>query len=305
MARSKNRVSRLAIFFALLSLILGALLYRATSCSRTPPVPLPGATPRSRARAPRRLPVVERERTAPRPSPRPPPDTSPSPPDRGGPLPTIAILIDDLGNDTAAVDRIAGWRFAVSAAVLPGLPASENTARALERSGKQVLLHLPMEPRGFPGVRPGPGVVLRSQSDEEIASTLRSDLETVPGAVGVNNHMGSAATADMRVMRAVAGVLAARGLFFVDSRTTGATVALEAAREARIRSASRRVFLDDVQKEGAIEESLTELIAHAKTDGSAIAIGHPYATTLTVLDRELPKLSARGVRLVKISELVR
>ncbi len=162
-----------------------------------------------------------------------------------------------------------------------------------------------MEPRGFPGVRPGPGVVLRSQSDEEIAATLRSDLETVPGAVGVNNHMGSAATADLRVMRAVAGVLAARGLFFVDSRTTGATVALEAAREARVPSASRRVFLDDVQKESAIEDSLSQLIAHAKKEGSAIAIGHPYVTTLAVLDRELPGLSARGVRLVKISEVVR
>ncbi len=162
-----------------------------------------------------------------------------------------------------------------------------------------------MEPRGFPEVRPGPGVVLRSQSDEEIATTLRSDLETVPGAVGVNNHMGSAATADLRVMRAVVGVLAGRGLFFVDSRTTGSTVALEAAREARVPAASRRVFLDDIQKEVAIEDSLTQLIAHAKKDGSAIAIGHPYPATLTVLDRELPRLAERGVRLVRISEVVK
>ncbi len=303
MPRSKNRVSKLAIFFALLSLVLGVLLYRATS-RPTSPLPPRRPTPLSRAREPRRTPFAERDHGA-RPSPRPANETSPPPSDHGAALPIIAILIDDLGNDAAAVGRISAWRFAVSGAVLPGLPASSDTARTLERSGKQVLLHLPMEPQGFPGVRPGPGVVLLSQTDEEIAATLRSDLDSVPGAVGVNNHMGSAATADWRVMRAVAGVLAGRGLFFVDSRTTGATVALEAAREARVPSASRRVFLDDIQKESAIEDSLSELIAHAKKDGSAIAIGHPYEATLAVLDRELPRLSARGVRLVKISEVVR
>lgn len=218
--------------------------------------------------------------------------------------PRVAILIDDLGNDRAAVDRISRWPYPVSAAVLPGLPDSGDTARSLERSGKEVLLHLPMEPKGFPAVRPGPGVVLLSQSDEAIAATLERDLDSVPGAVGVNNHMGSAATADARVMRVVSRVLSTRGLFFVDSRTTDGTVAREAARSARVPSASRRVFLDDVAKEDAIEASLAGLIAHARAEGSAIAIGHPYPSTLAVLDRELPKLAGRGVRLVKVSELV-
>ncbi|MEP6767810.1 MAG: divergent polysaccharide deacetylase family protein [Acidobacteriota bacterium] len=301
MARSKNRVSRLAIFFAILSLVLGILLYR--SCSRKTPPPSAPPPSRTRVREPRRTPPVARDRT--RPPAHAPPGTPPAAPETAGRFPTIAILIDDLGNDASAVDHIAAWRFPVSVAVLPELPASAETARTLERSGKQVLLHLPMEPRGFPGVRPGPGVVLRSQSDEEIATTLRGDLDTVPGAAGVNNHMGSAATEDLRVMRAVVGVLAGRGLFFVDSRTTGSTVALEAAREARVPSASRRVFLDDIQKEAAIEDALARLIAHAKKDGSAIAIGHPYAATLTVLDRELPRLAGRGVRLVRVGEVVK
>ena len=216
----------------------------------------------------------------------------------------IAILIDDLGNDRAAVDRIAAWAWPVSTAVLPALPDSAATARELERSGKEILLHLPMEPKGFPGVRPGPGVVLRSQTDEEIARTLADDLDSVPGAVGVNNHMGSAATADQRVMRAVTRVLAGRGLFFVDSRTTDATVARDAAREANVRSASRRVFLDDVATESAVEESLQGLFARARSEGSAIGIGHPHPATLAVLDRALPRLADHGVRLVRISELV-
>ena len=217
----------------------------------------------------------------------------------------MAILIDDLGNDQAAVDRIARWREPVSVAVLPGLASSARTARELAASGKQVLLHLPMEPKGFPSVRPGPGVLLRAQSDEEIGQTLQADLDSVPGAVGVNNHMGSAATADPRVMRAVMRVLSDRRLFFVDSRTTDATVAAEEARAAGVPAVSRRVFLDDVATEDAVEKSLAGLVERGKSEGNALAIGHPHPATLAVLERELPTLADRGVTLVKVGELVR
>lgn len=161
-----------------------------------------------------------------------------------------------------------------------------------------------MEPRGYPGVRPGPGVVLLTQTDAEILAVLASDLASVPGAAGVNNHMGSAATADQRVMRVVAEDLARRGLFFVDSRTTDATVARDAARAAGVPNASRRVFLDDVATEPAVQASLEGLVRKAKSEGSAIAIGHPHPATLAVLDRELPRLADYGVRLVRVSELL-
>jgi len=147
--------------------------------------------------------------------------------------------------------------------------------------------------------------VLRAQSDAEIAAILDSDLDSVPGAVGVNNHMGSAATADPRVMHAVARVLSRRGLFFVDSRTTDATVAERTAEEESVPSARRRVFLDDVATEAAVRAQLDEAVAKAKAEGSAIAIGHPYPATLEVLEKELPNLADRGVRLVKVGELVR
>jgi polysaccharide deacetylase 2 family uncharacterized protein YibQ len=307
LARSRKRVSGATLFFFLVSLVLGVLLYR--SMTRAP------STERERPAIPLRTPGANAPRSRPRPErtarpalslPGPTPLRVESQPVFArGELPAVAILIDDLGNDRTAVDRIADWPWAVSAAVLPGLPGSGDSARELARSGKEVLLHLPMEPKGFPGVRPGPGVVLRSQSDAEIATTLESDLDSVPGAVGVNNHMGSAATADPRVMAAIARILSRHHLFFVDSRTTDETVARDAARQARVPSASRRVFLDDVAREDAIEASLNGLIAHAKAEGSAIAIGHPYAATLAVLDRELPGLAARGVRLVRVSELVR
>jgi uncharacterized protein len=214
-------------------------------------------------------------------------------------------VIDDLGNDAAATERIANWPYQVCGAVLPALPASARTARELQESGKQVLLHLPMEPREYPRMRPGPGLVLRSQSEEEIARTVESDLETVPGAVGVSNHMGSAATADARVMRAVARVLARRGLFFLDSRTTGATLGQETAREQRVPAVSRRVFLDDVATEPAVSKMLDELVVHARAEGYAVALGHPYPATLAVLERELPRLADRGVRLVPVGQLAK
>jgi polysaccharide deacetylase 2 family uncharacterized protein YibQ len=216
-----------------------------------------------------------------------------------------AIVIDDLGNERAPAERIASWPEPVAGAVLPGVRFSAECARALARGGKEVLLHLPMEPDRYPAVRPGPGVILRSQSDEDIVRTLEADLATVPGAVGVNNHMGSAATADPRVMRAVAGVLARRGLFFLDSRTTDTTVAERTAEESFVPSAHRRVFLDDVATEPAIRTQLAELVRRARKEGGAIAIGHPYPATLAVLEADLPGLEKRGVKLVKVGELVR
>jgi polysaccharide deacetylase 2 family uncharacterized protein YibQ len=176
------------------------------------------------------------------------------------------------------VERIASWPYPVCGAVLPVLPGSGRAATTLEQSGKQVILHL---------------------------RTVETDLDSVPGAVGVNNHMGSAATADPRVMRAVVRVLARRGLFFLDSRTTGSTVAREAARQEGVPAVSRRVFLDDVATEEAIGKAVDELVLRARAEGFAVAVGHPYPATLAVLERELPKLAQRGVRLVNVSELAK
>lgn len=162
-----------------------------------------------------------------------------------------------------------------------------------------------MEPDGYPGVRPGPGVVLRSDSDERIAEIVAEDLESVPGAVGVNNHMGSAATADPRVMRAVVRVLADRGLFLLDSRTTEASVAHRMAEEISLPAVSRRVFLDSVPKTEAIDRSFRELLSKARKEGSAIAIGHPYPETMAMLERELPRLEEKGIELVSVRTLLK
>ena len=297
MKRSRSRISPATVCFLLLAIALGIALYVKTRPSPEPvrlpvsPSPRPAVSPRPRVSAfPRAVS-----------SPSPGPYTAPGQPI----LPRVAIVIDDLGNDTPAVERIASWPYPVCGAVLPALPGSGRAARSLEQSGKQVILHLPMEPRRYPQMQPGPGVVLRSQDEEEITRTVEADLDSVPGAAGVSNHMGSAATADPRVMRVVARVLARRGLFFLDSRTTGATVAREAALKERVPAVSRRVFLDDVATEEAVGRAVDELVLHARAEGFAVALGHPYPATLAVLERELPKMAGRGVRLVKVGELAK
>ena len=300
MKRRGRRLSGATIFFALLSIALAVILYVQTRCPAGPrpaPPTTPGAT--------RPAPTPRRRTASPSPAPRPvrTPVGARTAPPPGAAL--AAIVIDDLGNELGPAERIAGWKEPVAGAVLPGVAFSAAAARALARGGKEVLLHLPMEPEGYPRVRPGPGVILRAQSDAEIVRVLEADLATVPGAVGVNNHMGSVATADPRVMRVVAGVLAARGLFFLDSRTTDATVAEKTAEEAAVPSVSRRVFLDDVETAPAIRRQLAELVRRARDEGHAVAIGHPYPVTLGVLEEEMPGLAARGVTLVRVGELAR
>ena len=297
MADSPRRISLPTAFFAFLALALAIALYlKSRPPERRPTTP---PAPRETPRKPRPHPPAPVPTTALQPSPAAPavtPAVTPA---------SIAIVIDDLGNDREALERIARWPFRVAGAVLPGLPDSTDAARRLAASGKEVLLHLPMEPDGYPRVRPGPGVVLRADSDEKIAQTVAEDLDSVPGAVGVNNHMGSAATADARVMRAVVRVLASRRLFLLDSRTTEATVARRVADEAALPAVSRRVFLDAVETPESIDRAFRDLLRKARQDGPALAIGHPHPATLALLERELPRLAAEHVELVTVGSLTR
>ena len=128
-------------------------------------------------------------------------------------------------------------------------------------------------------------------------------LDTVPHAAGVNNHEGSRATADTALMEALMPALRARGLFFIDSRTTAATVAYDTAERSGVRAASRKVFLDDTPERAAILAQLELAARDALHDGSAIAIGHPHPATIAALAEGVPGLEARGIRLVFASDL--
>ncbi len=213
----------------------------------------------------------------------------------------IVLIIDDLGFDGQPLDRVMALDPNINVAILPNGTRAEEFAQRLHARGFEVLCHLPMQPRGRE--TPGQNAILASMTDDEIAATTRRNIEAVPYARGVNNHMGSLATADRRVMTSVIGAMP-DGMYFIDSRTGGSSVAAIVAREMNVRTATRNVFLDDVPTERAVRKQLAELAAAAEKRGVAIGIGHPYPVTLRVLADELPELRERGFRLVRASTVV-
>jgi polysaccharide deacetylase 2 family uncharacterized protein YibQ len=216
----------------------------------------------------------------------------------------IVLILDDVGFEHQPMAAAMSIDPNVNFSVLPNASHALADATLLHERGFEVLCHLPMEPEHFPRVSPGAGAVLTSMSDDEIARTTVAGLQAVPYARGVNNHMGSRATADRRVMERVLAALP-EGMYFIDSRTTGSSVAGAVARERRVRTASRNVFLDDVPTESAIRAQLLELAREAQAHGVAIGIGHMYPATVRVLIAEAPVLRREGFRFVRASEAVR
>ena len=214
----------------------------------------------------------------------------------------IVLIIDDLGFDGQPLDRLMALDPNINASILPNGTRTAEFARRLNARGFEILCHLPMEPQG--GATPGRNAILTSMSDDEIARLTRENIEAVPHAVGVNNHMGSRATSDRRVMTSVLRAMPEQ-LYFIDSRTGAGSVAADVARELNVPTAARHVFLDDVATEGAVRRQVRELAQAAEKRGVAIGIGHPYPVTMRVLAEELPELRARGFRLVRASEVVR
>jgi uncharacterized protein len=217
--------------------------------------------------------------------------------------PKLAIILDDVGADPAAVDAIFALSYPLTLSILPNHPQSSAVAEEAHRRGYEVMLHLPMESRANEApetqqLRPG-------MASSEIAQILNEMLMNVPHAAGVNNHQGSRATSNTRLMEELMPLLRERNLFFIDSRTIASTVAFETAQRDGVRAGFRNVpFLDDVREESAIRYQLELAMHGAKEKGSAIAIGHPHPETLRVLKEILPQLQARGIELVHASALV-
>jgi len=215
----------------------------------------------------------------------------------------LAIILDDLGYDRSAADTLLALPFPLTVSVLPHLPLSTEVAEEAFRRGDQVLLHLPMESLAD-GAKPEEIELRVGMTGTQVSDALAGMLETVPHVVGVNNHQGSRATADAALMQALMPALRQRGLFFIDSRTTAATVAYDAAERSQVRAASRKVFLDDTATREAVLAQLDLAGRDALRDGSAIAIGHPHPATIAALMEGIPRLEARGVRLVFASDVV-
>ncbi|MEO6194904.1 MAG: divergent polysaccharide deacetylase family protein [Thermoanaerobaculia bacterium] len=228
--------------------------------------------------------------------------TIPAPP--SGPIHGIrvAVVIDDLGHDIAELRPLEALGVPVTYSVLPYEDQTPEVVAELRRRHAEMLLHLPMEPKN--GQNPGPGALLQGMGDDELREKTEAALKAVPGVVGVNNHMGSLLSAEEGPMNAVLGVLAARGLFFLDSRTSAESVGYKVALGLGIPAAERQVFLDGEATPEAIHTQFERLLALARTKGSAIAIGHPHPETLAALAREIPRAKAEGYEFVPVSYLL-
>lgn len=212
-----------------------------------------------------------------------------------------------LPNAAAAADTTDASDASRRSRQAAGCPVevSLSTAAVSATARREIFLHLPMQPLGYPGTDPGPDALLIGMEAEAVIVRLDQALQSVPGARGVNNHMGSAATADPALMGTLMEELGRRGLRFLDSLTSPHSVAWQAARSAGVPALRNRLFLDvDHQDEAAITASLEALVAVARARGQAVGIGHPHAATAAVLARELPRYAAAGVRFVTVSELI-
>lgn len=215
----------------------------------------------------------------------------------------VAIIIDDMGMDRARAARLAALPGPLTFSYLAYAPDIDAQSRGARANGHEIMLHLPMEPEGRDD--PGPGALRISLTDDEIRARTAASLDRLPLAVGLNNHMGSKFTRDPRAMRPVLAELAARGLLFVDSRTSGSSVGLDVAKQSGVAAAGRDVFLDNEIDARAIRTQLAELERVASRRGSAIAIGHPHEATIEALAQFLPGMQARGLQLVAASAIVR
>ncbi len=288
--------SRVLLLLALL-LILGAMLWLLQEVGQHRNVrPTPELPEESR-----------KETESPPPLPMPPAkeqrETRPSGlPPRG---PRVAIIIDDLGYNEEDYRPFLEIGYPLTFAVLPSLSYSHRIASEAKGRNRDVLLHLPLEPQGYPAKRPGKGVLLSSMSRKELRKVLIQDLESVPGAAGVSNHMGSRLTCERKPMSILLAELKRRNLFFVDSLTASGTIATPLARELGVRVAARNVFLDNNQERAYVERQLDELAKIARKKGEAVGVGHPYGITAAVLKDRLPQWEKEGIRIVSASRIVR
>jgi uncharacterized protein len=216
----------------------------------------------------------------------------------------IAIVIDDLGQDVKQAREILSLPASVTVAIMPGLAQSQKIAELARKNDREVLLHLPMEYRSKNG-RPAPGMLRSDMTPMEFLNTVSDDVASVPGAVGINNHEGSALTENKEAMKFLMAELKARNLMFLDSLTSPKSVAYSTAREFGLKSARRDVFLDnDSDNPASIRKQLDELVDIARKNGKAIGIGHPHPATVIEIRKWLADADRQGVEIVPVSRLM-
>jgi polysaccharide deacetylase 2 family uncharacterized protein YibQ len=288
---SKARFAAIALVILCSSLVAVLAACPPSSPKKARPTP-EGATGQPQPSQPSPQPREPQQEPQPQPQ-------SPQPEQRG----MLAVIIDDAGYDLDELAAFLSLPGALTIAVLPNLPHSQEAARRVISAGKDLLLHCPMEAEG--GENPGPGALATGQDSRELESRLAAAFESVPGAIGMNNHMGSKATADPVLMATVMGWLKLHGKIYVDSRTSAKTVGPREAARAGVPFLERDVFIDAGRSEEEIQSAWAAGIAEAKARGSAVLIGHVQNPAVAAILRgAAATLAAQGVRLGSLAEVM-
>lgn len=213
----------------------------------------------------------------------------------------LAIVIDDFGYRHNTETQILNMPVEITIAILPNAPLRKEMMTKAHQQGRDIIIHVPMLPVSKQPLEKD--TIKPTMSAAEIERILDQAIANVPYAKGINNHMGSAMTADLAAMQNVMKVLEKHHFFFLDSVTIGKTQATNAAKGTTVSVLKRNVFLDDNTNEAAVLAQFNQAIKVARRNGSAIAIGHPHPSTVKVLKQMIPNLPA-DVQLVKLSDLL-
>jgi polysaccharide deacetylase 2 family uncharacterized protein YibQ len=217
----------------------------------------------------------------------------------------VALIVDDMGYSIDAINTLTSLGKPVTVAIIPYSPLALETATISKENNLEVILHLPLESINNDDRNNIEGMIYSGMSDEDIVKTVKKDLRQVPYIKGVNNHMGSRVTANTRLMQIILELLKERNLFFIDSRTTGSSVAYNVAQSLGIPCAYRHVFLDGELNEKYIKGQLLKLFKQAQQNGFALGICHPSAETLKVLKDDFHLIEDYNLEPVFASQVVR
>lgn len=215
---------------------------------------------------------------------------------------TAVLIIDDMGNALGVGQRALELPGKVNYSFLPHTPDCRRLAEMAHLRGKEILLHLPMS--NLSGTPAGPGKLTPIMDRTQFSDTFEGDLQSVPYARGVNNHMGSLLTQLTQPMQWLMDDLKQHHLYFIDSRTSPLTVAEKMALDNHVPALRRNVFLDDDLSRIKIEQQVNKWLRLARKKGLAVAIGHPHPQTLAVLEQVLPTLQQRGIHLAFASDVL-
>ena len=219
------------------------------------------------------------------------------------PRPKVIIILDDMGLDRRAAERIMNLPGPLTLSFLPYARDVDVLAGRARAAGNEIMLHLPMEPQGDND--PGPNALKLGMTGAEFIKNLDWNLSRFDGYDGVNNHMGSRLTTDRAAMKTVLAYLRHKGLFFIDSVTTGDTIVREAGADVGAQVFERDVFLDaETGSAEAVKAQLQLVERIALETGYAVAIGHPHETTINALGPWLTSAPARGFEIAPVSALV-